>query len=163
MSRLASLFLLAAFGLAAKPLSPEQLENELGGMERVYQPIELLRERLARLQRDGNAYPPSQQMRISRLACWAQSADDMQESRTAIANAERMLAIAREQGDDAAVAELTICRGWFNQLLGEVAKARHDYDEGLRLAREAALPKLEALALAAGGPCCLFRGSQAKG
>lgn len=158
MSRLALLLLLAVFGLAAKPLSPEQLENELGGMERVYQPIELLRERLARLQRDGNAYPPSQQMRISRLACWAQSADDMQESRTAIANAERMLAIAREQGDDAAVAELTICRGWFNQLLGEVAKARHDYDEGLRLAREAALPKLEALALARRGGHAVFSG-----
>lgn len=163
MSRLALLLLLAVFGLAAKPLSPEQLENELGGMERVYQPIELLRERLARLQRDGNAYPPSQQMRISRLACWAQSADDMQESRTAIANAERMLAIAREQGDDAAVAELTICRGWFNQLLGEVAKARHDYDEGLRLAREAALPKLEALALARRGAMLSFQGVSGQG
>lgn len=163
MSRLAWLLLLAVFGLAAKPLSPEQLENELGGMERVYQPIELLRERLARLQRDGNAYPPSQQMRISRLACWAQSADDMQESRTAIANAERMLAIAREQGDDAAVAELTICRGWFNQLLGEVAKARHDYDEGLRLAREAAVPKLEALALARRGAMLSFQGVSGQG
>ncbi|WP_421348100.1 diguanylate cyclase [Aeromonas veronii] len=163
MSRLALLLLLAAFGLAANPLSPEQLENELGGMELVYQPIELLRERVARLQRDGNAYPPSQQMRISRLACWAQSADDMQESRTAIANAERMLAIAREQGDDAAVAELTICRGWFNQLLGEVAKARHDYDEGLRLAGEAAVLKLEALALSHRGAMLSFQGASGQG
>ncbi|MCV5785447.1 hypothetical protein OFN20_31670, partial [Escherichia coli] len=67
------------------------------------------------------------------------------------------------QGDAAAVAELTICRGWFNQLLGEVAKARHDYDEGLRMAREAAMPKLEALALARRGAMLSFQGVSGQG
>jgi len=163
MSRLVLLLLLAVFGLAAKPLSPVQLENELEEMERVYQPIEQLRERIGRLQRDGDAYPPSLQMRIRRLACWAQSADDMQASRSAIANADRALTQAHQQKDGAAVADLTICRGWFNQLLGEVAQARRDYDEGLRLAGEAAEPTLEALALARRGAMLSFQGESGRG
>ncbi|MFQ1998812.1 diguanylate cyclase [Aeromonas veronii] len=163
MSRLALLLLLAVFGLAARPLSPEQLENELEEMEQVHQPIELLRERVARLLRDGSDYPPSQLMRISRLACWAQSADDIQASRRAIAYADSQLVLAQQRGDDAAIAELLICRGWFNQLLGEVAQARRDYDEGLLLAREAAVLKLEALALSHRGAMLSFQGASGQG
>ncbi|WP_421250782.1 diguanylate cyclase [Aeromonas sp. 600584] len=163
MSRLALLLLLAVFGLAAKPLSPEQLENELEGMERAHQPIALLRERVTRLLQDDSAYPPSQLMRIHRLACWTQSADDILASRRAIAYADSQLVQAQKQEDDAAIAELLICRGWFNQLLGEVAQARRDYDEGLRVAGEAALPKLEALALSHRGAMLSFQGASGQG
>ncbi|WED76108.1 diguanylate cyclase [Aeromonas allosaccharophila] len=163
MRHLALLLLLAVFGLAAQPLSPAQLESELDDMERVYQPIELLYERIDRLLQDGDAYSQPQQMRIRRLACWAQSADDMQESRRAIAYADSQLALAKKREDGAAMADLTICRGWFNQLLGEVAQARHDFDEGLRLARVAALPKLEALALSRRGAMLSFQGASGQG
>jgi len=163
MRHVALLLLLAVFRLAAQPISTAALERELDSMERVYQPIELLRERINHLLEEGDAYPLAQQMRIRRLACWAQVVDDMEQSRAARAYANQQLVFARQQQDGVAIAEFTICRGWFNQLLGEVLQARRDYDEGLQLARVMQEPKLEALALARRGAMLSFQGASGQG
>ncbi|MCE9847025.1 diguanylate cyclase [Aeromonas allosaccharophila] len=163
MRHLALLLLLAVFGLAAQPLSPAQLESELDDMERVYQPIELLRDRIGHLLQEADVYPMSQQMRIRRLSCWSQSADDMAKSRAAIAYADSQLKWVQKEGDEAAVVDLTLCRGWFHQLMGDVVQARRDYDEGLVRAKRAGLEKLEALALARRGAMLSFHGASGQG
>lgn len=163
MRYLAALLLLAAFRLAAHPLTPTQLDVVLDEMERTYQLIELQRERLDRFLQGGDAYSQSQQMRIRRLACWAQSADDMQKSSAAVTYANAQLLLAYQQQDGVAMADLVICRGWFNQLLGDVTRARKDYDEGLQRARVAREPKLEAQALAHRGAMQSFHGAAGQG
>ncbi|ELC7281523.1 diguanylate cyclase [Aeromonas veronii] len=163
MRHLAVLLLLAAFRLAAYPLAPAQLEWVLDEMERTYQLIELQSERLNQLLLDGDSYSQSQLMRIRRLTCWAQSADDMQKSSAAVTYANAQLLLAYQQQDGVAMADLTICRGWFNQLLGDVAHARKDYDEGLQRARVAHEPKLEAQALSHRGAMLSFHGAAGQG
>ncbi|MEW7865801.1 diguanylate cyclase [Aeromonas diversa] len=156
-------FLLLALTATAGPLSPPQLEQELSAIEQAYLSDDEFRVRVARLQAELPAYPAAQQMRIRRMACWTQPADEIAEYRQASQQADREYGTALAAGDQVAQSEFALCRGWFSQLSGEIAQAKRDYDLAFVLARDAGAKKQKAQALLYRGALSSFQGSPAKG
>ena len=154
---------LLAIGIRAEPLPLPMLEKELDTLELQYLSSDEFTERVGRLQGSLSRYPKAQQMRIRRLACWTQPADELEEYRQASQQAERDYQEALAAGNKEAQSEFLLCRGWFNQLQGAVTQARQDYDLASALAREADDRNLQARALFYRGTLFSFQGSPAKG
>lgn len=145
------------------PLSSAELERELGAIEHSYLSNTEFRGRVERLRVDLSAYPVAQQMRIRRLACWTQPADEIVEYRQAMTQANQEYELALAVGDEVAQSDFILCRGWFHQLLGEITLAYGDYSQALSLAQHAGDRKQQAQALLYRGALFSFQGSPAKG
>lgn len=154
---------LLSMSCLAKPLPSAQLERELARLEQSYVLDGDQGKMLDALWKDLPHYPPASQMRIRRLACWRLSAEKLGGYQEGRQFAENSLQLASEQHDTLASSELMLCRGWFNQLLGQIPEAFADYDQALALAREQAALELEGKALLYRGSLYSYQGRPAKG
>lgn len=148
---------------AAAPLPPEQLEQELTSLEQGPPLFGSLHRRTHALSADLSHYPPAAQARIRRLDCYNQSADRIELMQAAVREANRLIELARQEQDAVAVADLTICRGGYYQLLGDVEAARRDFDAALHEAQRLHAIREEGLALAKRGDMLSYIGRLGEG
>lgn len=145
------------------PLTEPALRQELQQLEEIPQPEQEFQERVAALVAERDSYPAEVQGRITRLQCWAQPADRDEEYRSAVHFADQALAQARARKDRVSESGLLACRGFHQQLLGNMAEAGQDYDEALTLARRLGDNKQRADILSLRGEMYSYQGEMAEG
>lgn len=145
------------------PLTEAGLSRELQLLEDETPPQREFRDRVAVLAAQRDGYPAEVQGRIARLQCWAQPAERDDEFAQAVQFAERGLALARGRKDRVTEAGLLACRGFHQQLLGNMAEAREDYDAALTLARRLGDERQRADILNLRGEMYAYQGELAEG
>lgn len=168
MKRIMTLILLtclcgAPAWAARVPLVEPQLSRELQLLEEGFQPDRMFRLRIAALVASRAAYPPEVQGRIVRLQCWAMSAERDSEYRAVVAFADQELALARERKDRITESGLLTCRGFHQQMLGNMEQAGADYEQALALARRLGDRVQEADILSYRGDMKAYQGELAEG
>ena len=118
---------------ARAPLTEPQLSRELQLLEEGFQPDRIFRLRIAALVASKDEYPIDVQGRIVRLQCWAMPAEWDSEYRAVVVFADQELAIARARKDRITETGLLTCRGFHQQLLGNMDQAKADYQQALVL------------------------------
>ncbi|MGY3868316.1 diguanylate cyclase [Aeromonas crassostreae] len=154
--------LVAPLDVGARDPAEEALLAEFTELENGVQPQGARLRRVEALARQVDP-ASSLQGRLVRLQCWALPAETSSDYSAAITFASKALLQARQEGDRVTESALLICRGWHNQLLGEMARARLDYDLALSLARAAGEQRLEADALGYRGGMLAYQGGLAAG
>ncbi|MGY3945436.1 tetratricopeptide repeat-containing diguanylate cyclase [Aeromonas tecta] len=144
-------------------LTEPALLQELQQLEENPQPQQVFHERVAALVALRDSYPAEVQGRITRLQCWAQPADRDEEYQSAVIFADRALALARARKDRVTESGLLACRGFHQQLLGNMQQAGQDYDEALTLARRLGDNKQRADILSLRGEMYSYQGEMAEG
>lgn len=71
--------------------------------------------------------------RFERLSCWYQPQATRAEFEQAIKKATALLQAAQQRRDKVAQADLTLCRGWYHELLTDFSTAKQDYSDALLL------------------------------
>ena len=94
-----------------------------------------------------------------RLQCWAMPAEWDSEYRAVVAFADQQLAIARARKDRITETGLLTCRGFHQQLLGNMDQAKADYQQALVLARRLGDRLQEADILSFRGDMYAYQGS----
>ncbi len=98
-----------------------------------------------------------------RLQCWAMPAEWDSEYRAVVAFADQQLAIARARKDRITETGLLTCRGFHQQLLGNMDQAKADYQQALVLARRLGDRLQEADILSFRGDMYAYQGSWRRG
>ncbi|UBQ49165.1 diguanylate cyclase [Aeromonas hydrophila] len=148
---------------ARAPLTEPQLSRELQLLEEGFQPDRIFRLRIAALVASKDEYPLDVQGRIVRLQCWAMPAEWDSEYRAVVAFADQELAIARARKDRITETGLLTCRGFHQQLLGNMDQAKADYQQALVLARRLGDRLQEADILSFRGDMYAYQGELAEG
>ena len=156
------LLLATPLDVGARAPAEEALLAELTELENGVQSQGARLRRVEALARQVDPASPLQG-RLVRQQCWALPAETSSDYSAAITFASKALLQARQEGDRVTESALLICRGWHNQLLGEMARARLDYDLALSLARSAGEQRLEADALGYRGGMLAYQGGLAAG
>ena len=150
--------------LAVPPrLTEPALSQELQQLEDDAPPLLAYRARVAALVAHVDAYPPEVQGRIARLQCWAQPSERDEEFLRAVQFADRALAEVRGRKDRVAESGLLACRGYHQQLLGNMDEARLDYAAALTLARRLGDERQRADILNLRGEMYSYQGELAEG
>lgn len=148
---------------ARGPLPEPALVGELSQLENDALPPRVFRLRVAALAAHRDSYSQPLQGRITRLQCWARDAERTSEYEMTIAFASQQLALARRQDDRQTEAGLFICRGFNQQMLGNMTQAKADYDAALRLAEALDDPRLKSDALSYRGDMFAYQGVLSQG
>ncbi len=148
---------------ARGPLPEPVLVGELSQLENDALPPRVFRLRVAALAAHRESYSPQLQGRIARLQCWARDSERTSEYEATIAFASEQLASARKQQDRETEAGLFICRGFNQQMLGNMTQAKADYDAALVLAEALEDPRLKSDALSYRGDMFAYQGALAQG
>ncbi|WP_429147847.1 diguanylate cyclase [Aeromonas rivipollensis] len=151
-----------AFAVSPRLTEPA-LSRELQQLEDDFHPAREFRERVASLVAQSDSYPPDVQGRIARLQCWAMPAERDSEYRRIVAFASQELASARARKDRITESGLLACRALHQQLLGNMAQASQDYDDGLTLARRLGDDRQRADILSLRGEMYSYQGEMAEG
>ncbi|MGT4070906.1 UNVERIFIED_CONTAM: diguanylate cyclase [Aeromonas hydrophila] len=146
-----------------EPLLEPQLTEELRRLELGMHPDRVFRLRVIALAANYDTYSPEIQGRISRLQCWAMSADKDSEFRKVVDFATNKLINARERDDRITEAGLLACRGFHQQLLRNMEEAASDYAQSLLLARALGDKELEANIINLRGEMLAYQGELAAG
>ncbi|MFL9627477.1 diguanylate cyclase [Aeromonas jandaei] len=148
---------------AREPLAEPKLSRELQQLEEGSHSERVFRLRVAVLAANYDAYPPDVQGRIVRLQCWAMPAERDGEYRRVVEFADKALQRARERKDGLTEAGLLTCRGFHQQLLGNMKQAKADYEQALKLARNLGDRLQEADILSQRGDMYAYQGKLAEG
>jgi diguanylate cyclase (GGDEF)-like protein len=140
----------------------ESLLSELTQLENGFQPHRDFQARVQGLSGQIDATHPLYGRLVS-LQCWAQPAENTSDYSAAITFASQQLQQARARQDKLTEIALLNCRGWHNQLLGEMTNARRDYDAAFKLAEAAGAQRLMADALSYRGNMQAYQGQLAAG
>lgn len=148
---------------ARGPLPEPVLIGELSQLENDALPPRVFRLRVAALAAHRESYSPQLQGRIARLQCWAQDSERTSEYEAAVAFANEQLEWARRQQDRTTEAGLFICRGFNQQMLGNMTQAKADYDAALLLAEVLDELSIKFDALSYRGDLLAYQGALAEG
>ncbi len=148
---------------ARGPLGEPQLSKELQALEEGGLPDRIYRLRVAALAANRDAYSPDVQGRIARLQCRAMPAERDSEYRAVVAFADKELAIARARKDRLTETGLLVCRGFHQQMLGNMKLALADFGQAQGLARELGDRMQEADVLSYRGELYSYQGKLAEG
>ena len=152
----------SAWGAQA-PLTEPGLSRELQQLEDHTPPVREFRARVAVLAAHSGDYPAEAQGRIARLQCWALPAERDDDFTRAVGFAEQALTQARERKDRVTESGLLACRGFHQQLLGNMTEATQDYAEALTLARRLGDERQRADILSLRGEMYSYQGEMAEG
>ncbi|MGE6161174.1 diguanylate cyclase [Aeromonas salmonicida] len=148
---------------ARGPLPEPVLVGELSQLENDALPPRVFRLRVAALAAHRESYSPQLQGRIARLQCWARDSERTSEYEATIAFASEQLEWARRQQDRTTEAGLFICRGFNQQMLGNMTQAKADYDAALLLAEVLDELSIKFDALSYRGDLLAYQGALAEG
>ena len=148
---------------AEPPLGGPELSRELQQLEDETPPQREFRSRVAALAAQRDQYPAEAQGRIARLQCWARPAERDEEFQQAVQFADGELDWARGRKDRVSESGLLACRGYHQQLLGNMDEAREDYDAALTLARRLGDERQRADILSLRGEMYSYQGELAEG
>lgn len=151
-----------AFAVSPRLTEPA-LSQELQQLEDDAPPLQVFRDRVAALVAHLDDYPPEVQGRIARLQCWAQPSERDEEFLRAVQFADKALAEVRGRKDRVTESGLLACRGYHQQLLGNMDEARQDYDAALTLARRLGDERQRADILNLRGEMYSYQGELAEG
>lgn len=151
-----------AFAVSPRLTEPA-LSLELQQLEDDAPPQQVFRDRVAALVAHVDDYPPEVQGRIARLQCWAQPSERDEEFLRAVQFADKALAEVRGRKDRVTESGLLACRGYHQQLLGNMDEARQDYDAALTLARRLGDERQRADILNLRGEMYSYQGELAEG
>ena len=144
-------------------LTEPGLSRELQQLEDDAPPQQVFRDRVAALAAHVHDYPLEVQGRIARLQCWAQPSERDEEFLRAVQFADRALAEVRGRKDRVAESGLLACRGYHQQLLGNMDEAGKDYAAALTLARRLGDERQRADILSLRGEMYAYQGELAEG
>ncbi|MGL5993755.1 MAG: hypothetical protein ACRCZ8_09630, partial [Aeromonas sobria] len=130
----------------ADTLAPSALLQELQALEEDFSYSENYRQRVAQLVSQKDQHSSAIQSRIAQLQCDSWSANHVSDYLQGIQFAERELGIIKGRKNLYSEAGLRLCRGWFRQRLGDIAKAKDDYDATLSMAIQLGDLRLQAKA-----------------
>ncbi|MGY3859734.1 diguanylate cyclase [Aeromonas intestinalis] len=148
---------------ALPPLGASELSQTLQQLEDDRPPQQVFRTQVAALAEQRDGYPAEAQGRIARLQCWAQPAERDEDFRRAVRFADEALKWARARKDRVSESGLLACRGYHQQLLGNMEAAGQDYDEALTLARRLGDERQRADILSLRGEMYSYQGELAEG
>ncbi|MGL5975002.1 MAG: tetratricopeptide repeat protein, partial [Aeromonas sobria] len=120
--------------------------QELQALEADFSYSEDYRQRVAQLVSQKDQHSSAIQSRIAQLQCDSWPANHISDYLQGIRFAERELGIIKGRKDLHSEAGLRLCRGWFRQRLGDIAKAKDDYDAALAMASQLGALPLQAKA-----------------
>lgn len=130
----------------ADTLAPSAILQELQALEEDFSYSENYRQRVAQLVSQKEQHSSAIQSRIAQLQCDSWSANHVSDYLQGIQFAERELGIIKGRKNLYSEAGLRLCRGWFRQRLGDIAKAKDDYDATLSMASQLGDLRLQAKA-----------------
>ncbi|MGL6153314.1 MAG: diguanylate cyclase [Aeromonas sobria] len=134
-----------SIGRAGKD-APSAFLQELQALEADFSYSEDYRQRVAQLVSQKDQHSSAIQSRIAQLQCDSWPANHISDYLQGIRFAERELGIIKGRKDLHSEAGLRLCRGWFRQRLGDIAKAKDDYDAALAMASQLGALPLQAKA-----------------
>ncbi|TCI03269.1 GGDEF domain-containing protein [Corallincola luteus] len=164
-SRLATATLIVILGSSIIwAAAPSEIEREFDALEAgQYVTTAEFQRRLQSLYNTIDVADNALLMRWKRLHCWSLEPNDVQTPPKLIAVATNYIAEAEAANDLAAIADFHLCRGYYEQVYGDVDLALQDYNLAIELVTNSEHEQLIADAYSSRGDLYAYQGELALG